>query len=109
MTADEIDGYRQAIEFLDVIIALGQGQSDGDDEIPLKYQNTADGLHEPDCEPNPAGRKSQKILARYFANFITIRNDVFQGKPYHGFGASMAKFGGEILSCWQHNAVPKFS
>jgi hypothetical protein len=131
ITADGVDGYRQAIEFLDVIIEQGEGQSDGDDEIPLKYQNTADGLHDswphyrkfmqirelrqypatfvPDCEANPTGRRSQKILARDFANFIGVLNDVFQGKPYHGFGASMAKFGGEILSCWQHNAVPKFS
>jgi hypothetical protein len=131
ITGDGMEGYQQAIELLNVIIAQGEGQTRGDADIPSKYQNTADGFHDswphyrkfmqirdmrqcpatfvPDREPDPPGRKSQQILASDFANFIRILNSLFQGKPYDAFGASMARLGGEIRSCWQHNAVPKFS
>src|SRR5262249_9348935 len=125
------DGFRQAMQLIDVIVDQGEGQTRGDVNILPDYQNTADGVHDswPHCrkfmrsrnldclpatypvdgEPGPAGRKAQQILARDFAHFLEILNDLFQGRPHLGFGAVMAKLGGEILSCWQHRAVPKFS
>jgi hypothetical protein len=131
ITKDAMEGYRQAMELIDVIVEQGEGQTQGDADIPPEYQNTADGFRDswphyrkfmhiremrqypatfaPDCETNPAGRKAQQILVRDFANFIQLLNDLFQGRPYPRFGALMARLGGEILSCWQHNAVPKFS
>ncbi|HEY2876524.1 MAG TPA: hypothetical protein VGJ56_31710 [Reyranella sp.] len=60
-------------------------------------------------EPGPAGRKTQQILVRDFAAFLQLLNDIFQGRPYRNFGGVMAKLGGDVLSCWQHNAVPRFS
>lgn len=131
ITRDGMEGYRQAIELLNVITEQGEGQTQGDADVPTEYQNTADGFHDswphyrkfvhirdmrqypatfaPDREPNPAGRQAQHILLRDFATFIQLLNSLFQGKPYHGFGALMARLGGEVLNCWQHNAVPKFS
>ena len=131
ITKDGMEGYRQAIELLDAIVDQGEGKTQGDTDVPKAYQNTADGFNDSwphyrkfvhirnmppypatfvaDREPSPAGLKAQQILVRDFAEFIDMMNDMFQGKPYQGFGALMAKLGGEILSCWQHNAVPKFS
>jgi hypothetical protein len=131
ITRNGSEGYRQAIELLDLIVEQGEGRTRGDTDVPPQYRNTADGFHDswphyrkftfirdlqhfpatfaPDREPGPAGRRAQEVLMRDFATFIELLNDMFQGKPYRGFGAVMAKLGGEILSCWQHNAVPRFS
>jgi hypothetical protein len=131
ITADGTEGYLQAIELLNALVEQGEGKTRGETDVPTQYQNTADGFNEswphyrklvhirnmpqypatfvPDREPSPAGRKAQQLLVRDFATFIQLLNDLFQGKPHHGFGALMAKLGGEVLSCWQHNAVPKFS
>jgi hypothetical protein len=130
ITADGAEGYLQAIELLNALVEQGEGKSRGDTDVPAQYRNTADGFKEgwahyrklvyirdmphpatfvPDREPGPAGRKAQQLLVRDFATFTRLLNDLFQGRPYPGFGAVMAKLGGEILSCWQHNAVPKFS
>jgi hypothetical protein len=131
ITGEGAEGFRQAIELLDVVVEQGEGQTRGDVDVLRRYQNTADGFEETwphyrkltfirgagrfpatyagESEPPPAGRKAQQILMRDFAIFIELLNDLFQGKPYQGFGAVMAKIGGEVLSCWQHNAIPKFS
>jgi Ferritin-like len=130
ITADGAEGYLQAIELLNALVEQGEGKSSGDTDVPAQYRNTADGFKEgwahyrklvyirdmphpatfvPDREPGPAGRKAQQLLIRDFATFTRLLNDVFQGRPYPQFGAVMAKLGGQILSCWQHNAVPKFS
>lgn len=131
ITRDGIAGYRQAVELLDLITGQGEGRTRGDADVPPPYQNTADGFHEdwphyrkftyirdlkllpatfaPVNEPGPAGRKTQQILVRDFAAFLQLLNDIFQGRPYRNFGGVMAKLGGDVLSCWQHNAVPRFS
>ena len=131
ITCDGPKGYRQAIELLDAIVEQGEGKTQGDTDVPVEYQNTADGFNDswphyrkfvyirgmtpypatflPDREPSAAGLKAQQILERDFVRFVDVLNDMFQGKPYQGFGALMAKLGGEVLSCWQHHAVPKFS
>jgi hypothetical protein len=131
ITRDGNDGYRQAIELLDLITDQGEGRTRGDADVPVPYQNTADGFHEdwphyrkftyirdlklfpatfaPDRMPGPAGLKAQQILVRDFTAFLQLLNDIFQGRPYRNFGAAMAKLGGDVLSCWQHNAVPRFS
>jgi Ferritin-like len=131
ITANGNEGYQQAIELLDLISEQGEGRTGGDGEMLSKYRETSGGIQnswthyrkfkqirdtplyprtfKPDPEPGPAGLKAQQILVRDFANFIELLNNLFAGKPYHGFGAAMARLGGEILNCWQHNAVPKFS
>lgn len=126
-----IEGYRQAIELLNVIVEQGEGQTRGDTDISPAYRNTADGLNDSwphfrklmqirdtqpypdtyaaDPKPDAAGREAQTILMRDFTEFIKLLNVMFQGDRYHGFGALMAKLGGDILNCWQRNAVPRFS
>ncbi|MGY3619298.1 ferritin-like domain-containing protein [Bradyrhizobium sp. USDA 10063] len=131
ITSDGLEGYRQAIELLDAIVEQGEGKTQGDSDVRVEYQNTADGFNDgwphyrkfvhirgmtpypatflPDRKLNAAGLKAQQILVRDFVSFIGMLNEMFQGKPYQGFGPLMAKLGGEVLNCWQHNAVPKFS
>lgn len=131
ITKSGIEGYRQAIELLHVIVEQGEGQTRGDADIRPAYRNTADGVYDSwphfrklmqiretqpypeiyaaDPEPDAAGREAQTILMRDFAKFIKLLNALFQGDRYQGFGALMAKLGGAILNCWRRNAVPRFS
>jgi Ferritin-like len=134
ITKDGLEGYWQAIQLLGVIMEQGEGKAEGDVEIPPEYRNTADGFHESwshyrkftylrdmyltrsfpatfaaDSKPGAAGLKAQQILVRDFGTFVQLLNDMFQGKPYQRFGVVMAKLGGDVLSCWQNKAVPKFS
>src|SRR5262249_7312653 len=40
------DGFRQAMQLIDVIVDQGEGQTRGDVNILPDYQNTADGVHD---------------------------------------------------------------
>lgn len=125
------EGYQQAISLIDVIVEQGEGQTRGDADIPVEFQNTADGYQvswphfrkfisirdsqpfpetfKPDPQPSHAGQLAQNILCDDFSAFLRILNRLFNGEPSLEFGALMAKLGGDILTCWQHGAVPKFS
>jgi hypothetical protein len=125
------EGYAQAMELIDVIVDQGEGQTKGDADVPIAYRNTADGCHESwphfrkftfirdgkhhpetysgDADPSDAGGKAQKTLVEDFAEFINVLNEIFNGEPGRDFGSLMAKLGGDVLTCWQRGAVPKFS
>lgn len=133
VTQDGDGGYRQALTLVQVITDQGEGQTQGDADVPPAYRNAADGFHEhwphfrkfsairaagrlpPTfagvAEP-PAGSRgeqAQQRLVRDFATFLETLTRMFSGDETDGFGPLMAKLGGDILSCWQNGAIPKFS
>ena len=124
-------GFEQAMVLIDAIVEQGEGQTHGDADIPAEFQNTADGLEEswphfrkfisirdsgtlPEtytiaaCS-TPEGERAQRILIENFAGFILLLNRMFAGEQVENFGAHMATLGGNILNCWQHGVVPKYS
>lgn len=133
ITRDGYDGYRQAMTLVDVITDQGEGQTRGDADVPPAYQNTADGFHESwphfrkflsirtagsfpetfrgEAAPPPGspGQRAQQRLSQDFAVFLSTLDDLFSGGHPTRFGPLMAKLGGDILTCWQNGAVPKFS
>jgi hypothetical protein len=133
VTRDGYDGYRQAMTLVDIITDQGEGQTQGDADIPPDYRNTADGFHEswphfrkfmsirtagqlPEtfsgvAEPPPGspGHQAQQRLAQDFCAFLSTLDDLFSGGHPTHFGPLMAKLGGDILTCWQHDAIPRFS
>lgn len=126
-------GFRQAMVLIDAIVDQGEGQTQGDADIPEQFQNTADGYRESwphfrkfswirdlarlpetydgDAEPPKGsdGHRAQEILVQDFARFMTVLDGLFCGRDTPEFGSLMAKLGGDVLSCWQQGAVPRFS
>lgn len=133
ITMDGEDGYQQALELMNVIVEQGEGQTEGDADIPEDYRNTADGYQEswphfrkflfireqgdfPETfsgtanpEPGSAGHAAQQNLIRDFGEFMRTLDRLFSGRQVEVFGAKMAKIGGEVLTCWQNGAIPRFS
>jgi hypothetical protein len=133
ITLDGYDGYQQAMTLVDLITDQGEGQTQGDADVPAEFQNTADGLEEswphfrkflfiraqeelPEkfggvAEPPPGspGHKAQQRLIQGFAVFLQTLDALFRGEHPGNFGPLMAKLGGDILTCWQNGAIPKFS
>ena len=131
ITTDGGQGLSQALNLIKAITDQGEGKTEGDVEIPEKYQNTADGFEEswshfrkftairdskdsPEIypykiEPDEQGLKAQKILINNFTEFRHILKRLFSGKDLGNFAPVMATLGGNILNCWQHGALPKFS
>ncbi|WP_208456826.1 ferritin-like protein [Burkholderia sp. BCC0397] len=134
VTEDGDAGFRQALTLLDVIVEQGEGQTEPMETVPVEFQNTADGFHNktphfqrfdfirnlpvlpatyPGVANPPAGspgHDAQQILIRDFAAFLDVLNRMFRGEaPPPSFGSLMAKLGGDILSCWKHQAIPRFS
>jgi hypothetical protein len=133
ITRDGYDGYQQAMTLTDVITDQGEGQTQGDADVPAAYRNTADGLAESwphfrkfmsiraqsslpetfdgDVEPPPGspGEAAQQRLIRDFAVFLQTLEALFRGERPANFGPLMAKLGGDILTCWQNGAIPRFS
>lgn len=133
VSVDGKQGLKQAINLITAITSQGEGQTEGDTNIPKNYQNTADGIHSswphfrkfmsirnkkdrPETyvgianpEPGSLGYKAQQILITNFTVFLTTLEQLFNGMPTNDFDAQMFTLGGSILSCWQHNAIPKFS
>ena len=134
ITLDGDDGYRQAMTLVDIIVDQGEGQTEAVESVPTEFQNTADGfqsasthfqkfesIRNSKCRPatytgvakpdrGSPGAAAQKILAADFAEFLKILTRMFNGKPTPpAFGSLMAKLGGDVLTCWQRNAIPRFS
>jgi hypothetical protein len=133
VTLDGVDGYRQAIALIAVIIDQGEGESQGDTAVAPHHRNTADGFHEnwshfkkfsrirgerdfpetyeavADPPAGSPGAQAQTRLVRDFGDFLEILTAMFGGRDYSDFGPVMAKLGAAILSCWQRGAIPRFS
>jgi len=131
VSEDGVAGYKQALRLFGLILDQGEGQTQGDAYVSEAHQNTADGFqnrwphyekftwirqqpalpetYAADAEPGPAGRKAQERLVRDFAEFMRTLDTLFSGGTPANFGSLMAKLGGDVLTCWQNRAVPKFS
>lgn len=133
ITRDGPEGYPQAVTLMDVITTQGEGQAQGDADVPPAFRNTADGFHEAwphfrkfstirsagrlpetwtgDATPpeGSPGHRAQQRLIRDFAEFLRVLDAMFSGRPVGAFGPLMAKLGGDILTCWQNGAIPRFS
>lgn len=133
VTFDGSDGYRQAVGMIDVIIDQGEGESRGDTPVAPAHRNTADGFDEswshfkkfstirdggilpdtyhgvPDPPAGSSGAQAQERLVRHFAAFMHTLESLFGGGDSSSFGPMMAQIGGDILTCWQRGAVPRFS
>lgn len=126
-------GYSQAVRLVNIITDQGEGQTEGDADVPPQYRNTADGFMEswphfrkfmsiremnrrpatyrgvPNPEPDSPGYEAQQRLIKDFDSFLQTLNSLFgKGEP-GAFGARMAKIGGDVLACWQAGAIPRFS
>lgn len=130
---DGDEGYLQALSLIDLITDQGEGQSEGDTAVAPEHRNTADGFQEswshfrkfrftrelralPEtysavAEPpaGSAGHRAQETLVADFAAFMRTLESLFSGRRPVEFGVQMAKIGGDILTCWQRGAVPRFS
>jgi hypothetical protein len=127
-------GFRQAMTLFDMIVDQGEGQTQPIETVPTEFQNTADAVNNswphfrrfdtirsmqvrPETyagEMNPPagtpGAKAQQVLVEDFSEFLGILNAIFRGEPVPpAFGAVMARLGGDVLSCWRHRAIPRFS
>ncbi|MCB1036801.1 MAG: hypothetical protein KDD47_23445, partial [Acidobacteria bacterium] len=132
VTEDGQDGLTQVQALIDAITDQGEGQTEGDADIPEEYRNTADGFHSSwphfrkfkkirasktlpetwegvkDPDPKSPGGKAQKRLLRNFRDFMGSLEELFSGGDPKGFGAAMSTLGANILTCWQNGAIPKF-
>jgi len=133
ITRNGYDGYKQAMTLVDVITDQGEGQTQGDADVPEAFRNTADGLEESwphfrkfsfirkqgslpetyrgvaDPPAGSPGHAAQERLAADFALFLQTLEALFRGERPGKFGPLMAKLGGDILTCWQNDAIPRFS
>ena len=133
ITLDGDEGYRQALTLVDAITDQGEGQTEGDADIPQEFRNTADGFKESwphfrkfssirdsgdfpetyhgvsDPSPGSPGHRAQQRLQEDFAAFLETLETLFSGGSPGDFGSLMARLGGDVLTCWQKGAIPKFS
>ncbi len=133
ITLDADRGYQQALTLFDIIVEQGEGQTESNTDIPTVFQNTADGFMDgwdhfqkftfiremrqlpetfsgaPEPEPGSPGHTAQQTLIKDFAAFMQTLNAFFSGRNPDEFGPQMAKIGGDVLTCWQRNAIPRFS
>ncbi|MBM7863714.1 hypothetical protein JOD27_007565 [Lentzea nigeriaca] len=133
VTKDGPAGLNQALELIDVITEQGEGRNNVDEDIPLPYQNTADGYDAADshfrkfnairdaflaglapetyhADPTLVGTEPQRVLAENFEKLTVLIQDMFNGWPdREPFGALMPTVGGNIQACWRQGVVPEFS
>jgi hypothetical protein len=132
VTRDGDAGFQQALALVDAIVEQGEGQTQGDADVPREFVNTADGLQESwphfrkfksilDSGRLPevyaaerhcisgAGVEAQQILAGDFQTFRATLKSMFAGEHPQDFGVQMFKLGGDILRCWQNGAIPRFA
>jgi hypothetical protein len=131
VTDDGVAGYKQALRLFGLILDQGEGQTSGDAYVSIDHRNTADGFQDDwphyekfswirqqpqlpatyaaDSQPGPAGLKAQQTLIRDFGAFMHTLDELFSGGSPANFGSLMATIGGEVLTCWQNKAVPRFS
>jgi hypothetical protein len=131
ITLDGAAGFKQAMNLINAITDQGEGQTEGKMDIPPEFQNTADGFH-PDWthfqkfvairdstslpetyeikdKLDRQGEKAQQILIDNFTAFRCTLEKLFRGEDPGDFASQMATLGGNILTCWQRGAVPRFS
>ena len=58
--------------------------------------------------PTPQGQAAQARLQQNFSEFLTMMDHLFAGKKVEDFAVRMVTLGGNILACWQNQAVPTF-
>ena len=116
-----------------MITDQGEGQSRADTSVAPQHQNTADGFHEAwthfrkftlirdgrsardvygrlGFRAGSPGAEAQATLVEDFAGFLgNARRSCSAASGPADFGAVMAKLGGDILTCWQRGAIPRFS
>ena len=133
VTDDGLAGLAQVRVLIDAITDQGEGQTEGDTDIPPEFRNTADGVHSAwphfrkfnairdvggfpatwegvaDPKPGTAGFKAQKTLIDNFSAFLDTLHVLFSGGDPGDFGAQMVTLGANILTCWQKGAIPKFT
>jgi hypothetical protein len=133
ITGAGLDGYRQVMSAIEVIVDQGEGQAQGDADVPVNYQNTADGFHESwphyrkftwirdqprqpqtyagvaDPPPGSPGHQAQQALVADFAVFLRTLEAMFSGQHRPEFGPQMTKIGSDMLTCWQRGAIPRFA
>jgi hypothetical protein len=130
---DGSQGLIEARRLIQIIVDQGEGQTQGVTDIPAEYQNTADGFRDgwphfqkfqtiralpelpatytgvADPPPGSPGYQAQQRLIDDFKAFCGVLKALFSGQNPPAFGTLMAKVGGDILTCWQRNAIPRFS
>lgn len=131
ITRSGAKGLAQAVNLVTAITDQGEGQRQGDADIPTEYQNTADDIrpswthfrkfnsirltkefpatYSINKTPTKAGLDAQKNLVKNFAAFLSTLKDLFAGGDPIVFGSQMATLGGNILNCWKNGVPPKFS
>lgn len=133
ITLDGMAALPQAMTLIDVIVDQGEGQTEGDADVPADFQNTADGyqndwphyrkfMHIRDMRALPEtwagvsdpptgtpGHRAQATLVADFAAFLGTLEELFSGGDPEAFGPQMAKLGGDVLTCWKYGAIPRFS
>lgn len=127
-----VSGLQQVIDLISAITDQGEGVR-RTDTVPVRYQNTADGFNEPmdhfgrfnlikdirsrapcysgriDPPAGSEGARAQQILVRNFNRFREDMVSLFNGGNPPEFGPNMVILGGNILDCWRHGAIPRFS
>jgi hypothetical protein len=133
VTEDGPAGLPQVQVLIDAITEQGEGQTEGDTDIPPEFRNTADGFHSDwphfrkftairdsgkfpatwggveDPDPGSPGYQAQKNLVDNFSDFRRTLETLFSGGDPGDFGALMSTIGANVLTCWQNGAIPKFS
>ena len=131
VTRDGEAGRQQIMTLIDAITDQGEGKSEGDKEVPEQFQNTADNIfpewthfrkfmairesgefpetYTAVASPSNKGLEAQEILVENFTHFLQVLQGLFAGVPQPDFGSEMATLGGNILTCWQNGATPKYS
>lgn len=133
ISRDGTEGYQEALKLIQIVVDQGEGQTEGVSDIAPEFRNTADGYQESwphfqkfswirdqdtlpetysgveDPPPGSPGHVAQQQLISDFSDFLDILNRLFGGEPVGAFGATMAKLGGDVLTCWKAGAVPRFS
>jgi len=132
VTEDGAAGLAQALEMIDVITEQGEGRTKADEDIPLAFQNTADGYdpasshfakfnsirdgllsgRAPDtyrADPDKRGTEPQRVLREGFAELLASIRALFSGSKPVDFGTLMPTVGGNIHTCWRQGVVPEFS
>jgi hypothetical protein len=123
-------GQAQAQVLMNAIRDQGEGASDA--EIEPQFRNTADDPEPEDshyqkfvairdgalpatypvkaeAELTDADRAVAAILVENFTEFRGCLERLFSGERADDFFPAMVRLGANILNCWQHGVVPRFS
>jgi hypothetical protein len=124
-------GWPQVKLMIECITDQGEGGNHRQAEILALYQNTADDIwpsvshyekfiaiwgadslpesYPGTASPGAGGQKAQQILSENFERFRATLERLFAGEDAPNFFPDMVALGGNILNCWKHGAVPRYS